>query len=237
MNHPIDLTPAQPVPAAESPRRRAAADACQAQRSRVVRLAGSPSRHAGAIEDRPRWLRRLLCTVGLLPVLLAMAACGPGVGGTGTGESPPPGLVAFGATPQSVCGAGFASALNCPAGTAANPTPAADGTASVRFIDAGQGANLVVEISGNALRLDALCQGLHFNGDWGTTASSGTRFYGSYLLDGSLQRVNATFAVQAVAGSTAGELTATLRDADGRLVLGPLTLRPAPLPLPSPGKC
>lgn len=227
----LPATAAGSTPCAESVR------AGLARHAAPATPAASAAHNGGTAQRRRPWRQRLHGTLGLLPLLMALTACGPGVGGTGTGESPLPGLAAFGATSQPVCGAGFAAALNCPVGTTANPTPAADGTASVRFIDAGQGASLVVEISGNAVRLDALCQGLHFSGDWGSTASSGSRFYGSYLLDGSLQRVNASFAVQAVPGSTTGELTATLRDADGRLVLGPLTLRPAPLPLPSPGKC
>lgn len=237
MNPSDDPTFVLPANAVGPAARPDAAPAALARHAALASPETSAARSGSTAQRRRHWLQSLSGTLGLLPLMMALTACGPGVGGTGTGESPLPGLAAFGATSQPVCGAGFAAALNCPAGTIANPTPSADGTASVRFIDAGQGARLVVEISGNAVRLDALCQGLHFSGDWGTTASGGSRFYGSYLVDGSLQRVNASLAVQAVPGSTTGELTATLQDAEGRLVLGPLTLRPAPLPLPSPGKC
>lgn len=169
---------------------------------------------------------------------IAMAGCGPGTGGTGTGAGID--LADFGAQAASVCSAGFASGLVCGVSTgavASSPAPGLDGTQAVRFIDSVQGARIVVTFDGNGVQVDARCQGLGFAGEWGTTATGDARFYGSYLLDGSLQRVAASLSVQQAAGSVGGSLVATLRDSSGRVVLGPLTLLRAGQPLPAAGPC
>ncbi|MBL0087878.1 MAG: hypothetical protein IPP44_14890 [Ideonella sp.] len=169
-----------------------------------------------------------------------LVACGPGTGGTGTGNDV--GLADFGAVAASVCGASFADGLLClpgATGTASGPSSAIDaqGTQTVRFIDSLQGARIVAQFNANSVVLDARCQGLNFAGDWGVTAQGDARYFGSTLQDGSAQRAPTSLAVEGSGAGSAAKLTATLRDGNGRVLLGPITLVPAPATLPAPGPC
>jgi hypothetical protein len=190
--------------------------------------AAAPARARGG---RAPWA----CAAAIAAFLLA--GCGPGTGGTGTGSEVD--LATFGATAASVCGTGFSANLVCAVGTgsvASAPPVVLDGTQAVRFIDSLQAVHTVATFEANSVQLDARCQALGFAGDWGITATGDARFFGSYLLDGSLQRVPATLAVQE-APDKAGSLVVTVRDGSGRVVLGPLTLLRAGTPLPAAGPC
>ena len=167
------------------------------------------------------------CLAACLAACLAgyLVGCGPGVGGTGTGDSEPL-LQFFSATATSVCGAPFATSLSCAGADAnpgSNPQPAAQGTAVTRFVDQANAANITVTIEANSIVLDARCLGIHFSGDWGIAAASDARFFGSYARDPTAQRTPGSLSVQAT--SKADQLSLTLRDADGRILLGPTTLQ------------
>ena len=103
-----------------------------------------------------RPLSRQLSLLGALmwvPALMsALTACGPGVGGTGTGQSAAE-LVVFGATAASVCAAPLAGSLSCgPNGTTGVTSV---GTEPVRYIDAAGGANILVDFTDNSVHLSA----------------------------------------------------------------------------------
>ena len=154
-----------------------------------------------------------------------LAGCGPGVGGTGTGDSAPL-LQFFNAAIASVCSAPFAASLSCAGSIAvpgATPQPADQGTLVTRFVDQPNAANITVTIEANSIVLDARCLGIHFSGDWGIAAASDARFFGSYARDPTAQRTPGSLSVQAT--SKADQLSLTLRDADGRILLGPTTLQ------------
>ena len=173
------------------------------------------------------------------PALMLAAwlnGCGPGVGGTGTGESAPE-LALFGASTASLCAAPFAASLACVAGGTSSAVGGTilPGTAPLRYIDAAQGAQVVVEIEDHSVRLTAPCQRLGFIGDWGTTASGEARFFGSSLVDGAVKRQPASLSV--ATAQSPGELIAWLRDAEGQTLLGPLTLQRAPQALPPAAPC
>lgn len=174
---------------------------------------------------------------GLALAAALLAGCGPGTGGTGTGSEID--LAAFGAKAASVCGAGFSAGLVCATTTGAvGPAsgPPLEGTQAVRFIDSLQAVRTIATFEANSVQLDARCQGLGFAGDWGTTAKGESRFYGSAIADGALQRVPASLSVEP-AGDKAAGLVVTLRDASGRVLLGPLMLLRAGTPLPIAGPC
>lgn len=156
---------------------------------------------------------------GALAVALALllAACGPGVGGTGTGSVPEPGaagLQFFGATPQNVCSAAFASILGCAAVTGGD-TPVL--TVERHFAAECAAASFV----GDEVTLDALCAGWVFIGRWGLAADGAARFYGLVGADPALPpTVPATLEVQA----QGSDLVLWLRAADGQVLAGPLQL-------------
>lgn len=134
--------------------------------------------------------------------LALLGGCGPGVGGTGTGDgiAAPP---RYAATAAPVCGAPFASALDCP--PASTGSVAAEGTAPVWFADAEPLASTSALFEANGVQLRAPCARLQFSGRWGTSPTVGGRFFGVLTVNG-IDR--------------AGSLQVTL--ADGRLTLVPL---------------
>lgn len=148
--------------------------------------------------------------------LAALQACGPGVGGSGTGQ----GLADFGASAAPLCSSDIASALACPAGTAAPGASASAGSAggsgTVYFADTIDGRRVAVTVQGNSIELSAPCAGISFRGDWGLLAGQAARFYGS-TGDGSAARP-----AQLRASMDAGGLLLTLLDANGNPLLGPV---------------
>lgn len=180
-------------------------------------------------------------TTGLALVLAALVAslsgCGPGTGGTGTGESPTD-LAVFGAASVDLCTAAFAPQLACSTtqpGT--SDTPVTTGTQTVVYADATRSGAVEVDVQGQTLRLRDRCQGLEFVGHWGVAAPNDARFFGSYSVPGSAERMLASLTVQAVAGGDGTHLSVLLRDVAGRTVLGPLALQRVTGPLPLPATC
>ena len=160
-------------------------------------------------------------------VLLWLSACGPGVGGTGTGETGG-GLGSFGALPASVCSGDLASILSCaaPAGAAA-PVP---GATAVFLADTTDGRQVRVTLRGNTVELSAACVRVQFRGEWGAVAAQPARFFGTADIDGTA--TPAALQVQ-VSG---GDVQLTLRDTSGRVLLGPVLVR-AVVTLSPPPTC
>ena len=160
--------------------------------------------------------------------LAIIAACGPGTGGTGTGSTSSP-LDYFGATPANVCTSGPTSALSCPtpANTgsvgAINPPSVANGTYGV-FFSTTEGADINLVLSGNRATLTDRCLSLTFDGDWGTVGNNDARYFGQYTIAGTSTAVLSSLTAQAV-GPDNKSLSVVLRDANGRVVIGPVTLR------------
>jgi hypothetical protein len=141
---------------------------------------------------RLRASRRFLPFLPALPLLAVLTACGPGIGGTGTG-SPEIDLSGFGAQALSVCSASFAARLACGPGTSAGapvaspgptpaPTPApavSAGTGTVVFADTATGREAVWVVEGNRATLSLRCAGQSFSGSWGIDARGNLRFFGT----------------------------------------------------------
>jgi hypothetical protein len=172
-------------------------------------------------------LRAWVASAWLLGALL-LASCGPGVGGTGTGAVA---FTAFGASPAPVCGGSVAPDLACPS-VPAGPVPPG-GTLPVQFVDAA--GQVVLELNDNFAQLDASCQHLHFNGEFGTAGDGSQGFFGSYEINGNGLDVLAALSTTPVAGG--GALTIQLRDEDGQAAVGPVLLQRTTGPLPMPGPC
>jgi hypothetical protein len=162
--------------------------------------------------------------------LAALQACGPGVGGSGTGQ----GLDAFGANAASLCGSDIAPALACPSSTAAPGASAAGntdaGSGTVFFADTVDGRRVAVTVQGNSIELNAPCARISFRGQWGLLAGQAARFYGTNGEGASAQPA------QVRASLASGGLLLTVLDANGDLLLGPVlvTVRATPA---SPGSC
>lgn len=171
-------------------------------------------------------LRRAVLAGALAAALAVLGGCGPGVGGTGTG-----GLTFYGATASTLCTSELAATLVCarsdgnPAAIGA-PATVEEGTAAVHFADHESRAGVLALLQANTVELTVPCRRLRFSGDWGIAAEGDTRFFGSYGESALAGEVPATLQVQAVtAGDGTARLAVTLRDADGRVVLGPVLLQ------------
>jgi len=160
----------------------------------------------------------------LLPLLLAVAACGPGVGGTGTGEGYA--LEFFGAKRASVCSASFAGELKCPSRIVIGPAKLdpAEGSELVLWVDDPAAARVVVRINVSDVDVNALCGGVRFAGTWGETGQGIRRFFGHFTAPGVGDATPGTLDVKTVEG---GGLSYALSDADGRTVFGPVLLQRA----------
>jgi hypothetical protein len=162
---------------------------------------------------------------------LSLAGCGPGVGGTGTGGAA---LTAFGATAASVCGSAFALELGCAQAPAPAPSGAIGssmGTLPVQFVDAS--GRITLDLDGNAATLLSSCLKLRFDGDF-SHAASGDAFFGTVHVDASNGDALASLIAAPASG---GGLTVELRDVDGKMLLGPVVLQRAVVPVPAPSGC
>jgi hypothetical protein len=154
-----------------------------------------------------------LCTAAAL----TLAACGPGVTGTGTGAAV--GLSTFNATEQAVCGAPFAANIGCITTTgSAAPSP----LSGPAYFESGSGAALVRAVfDANGLALTAPCTGFKFDSVWGRSAALGDRFYGAQERDNGATLLAATATVAADGGG----LRITVQDAQAQTLLGPVVLQ------------
>ena len=123
-----------------------------------------------------RSLRSLPSLLLAVVLSLSLVACGPGVGGSGTGDAAVADpLPALGATPQGLCAGELAPLLDCSATAigAASPTP---GTGVVYFIDTIDGRRVLVRLEGNTIELDVPCARLRFSGTWASIGGQAARF-------------------------------------------------------------
>jgi hypothetical protein len=159
---------------------------------------------------------RLLAAVLGACALLLLGGCGPGVGGTGTGETGG-GLETFGAVPAPICSSELASILSCSSttGTAA-PAPSAS---AVLLADTIDGRQVQVTLRGGMVELAAGCLRLQFRGDWGAVAGQTGRFFGTAEVNGTV--TPASLQVQV----NGAEVQLTLRDVASRVLLGPVVVR------------
>lgn len=176
--------------------------------------------------NRSRW-----GLIGALLLAFWLLGCGPGVGGTGTGETN--GLAAFGAAPASICAAEVGGVLGCAPGSGAvSPSPA-PGAAPVLLADATLSPRVQARVQDNAIDLTVPCTGLRFRGQWGEMAGQAPRFFGSTGPDGALQP--ATLQMERGAAGAAS-VSVTLRDVAGVVLLGPTSLLVVPTAA-TPGAC
>jgi hypothetical protein len=174
------------------------------------------------------WLSlRQRAGLGWLATLLAavLAGCGPGVGGTGTGDTGSA-LAYFGASPASLCSSEIAGLVACRYdGTTATAVP---GATPVLLVDAAEGARVRVRLQEDGAELVDACAPLAFRGQWGVIAGQAARFYGHIDPDGA--PAAATLEAQA---SGAG-MQLTLRDGEGRVLLGPVVVTVTAAPPETP---
>lgn len=160
---------------------------------------------------------RLAGGLAALALALLATACGPGVGGSGTGAVPDP-VAAQGAAPAALCESALATALGC-APPAASPTSAPVLASPLVLADAdgSSGASRRVQavIGGEELLFNGSCPPLHFEGRWGRGPDGLLRFYGR-LADGRL--ASATLQLDA-----SGWLL-SLHDTEGLRLFGPQRL-------------
>jgi len=159
--------------------------------------------------------------------MLLFTGCGPGVGGTGTGDAA---FNAFSVSAAPVCNGAIAAELACVSSPAG---PVGTGTLPVQFVDAA--GQVTLDVNGNLARLGASCLRLRFSGEFGMGTGGAQGFYGSYAIDG--KGVDVLAALSAVPLAGGGALTIELRDSDGRVAVGPVLLRRATVPLPAPNPC
>jgi hypothetical protein len=100
----------------------------------------------------------------------------------------------------------------------------------VNFSDTALGGNISVAVAANSVELNERCRKLRFTGDWGITASNDARFFGSYIV-GTQGEAFASLQVQAAPSGTASDLVVVMRDVDGRVLLGPVTLQRVAMPV------
>jgi len=173
---------------------------------------------ASTLRSRARWARALALPAVLLATVLMIAACGPGLGGTGTGATQDA-LEAYGARAAPVCEAAFADLLGCarPAVGAA-PLPASEAR---YFAESAPASRTLLELDGQEAQLRLRCTGLVFVGAFGQVGNEAPRYYGNVIEGGARVRL-ATLQVQR---SGAG-LSLILTDSLGLAVFGPQLLLP-----------
>lgn len=150
-----------------------------------------------------------------------LVGCGPGVGGSGTGETGQA-VADFGAVAAPVCGAAFASRLNCAPNAGGGAAPAAGVTAPLTFVDVATGGQISATLQANGIVLEARCQRLRFSGEWAVDGTGDARYYGTLTDENSgLSQLASLSVAEAEAG-----LQVLLRAFNGSVVLGPVVLRP-----------
>jgi hypothetical protein len=174
-----------------------------------------------------------LQTLALATLTALLVACGPGVGGTGTGASSA--LDTFGASAASVCTGELAALLSCPpASSTAAPAPVS-GAPPVVLADRTPNPRVELVLLGNQAELLAPCAGLRFRGDWGLLAGQAARYYGT--SDRGTTGTDASAAPASLSVQLLGaEVQVTVRDFAGQVLLGPVLLGVVPGAAP-PGSC
>jgi len=172
--------------------------------------------------------RAMLCAL-----VLSLAACGPGTGGTG-GDSADY-LWLAGAKATSVCTAPFQGLLVCPAGPSASEDR--QGTKSIQYASATPDADMLLSFDTSKVVLQRGCPKLDYSGEFGVLPNGEGMFFGSYTSTGQVEHVAANLSVKAGTGAAADQLVMELRATDGRLLLGPVMLKRVEAPRQAPLAC
>jgi len=177
---------------------------------------------AGALVDKTlgalRWLAGAVAVLAVLAALLSLAACGPGLGGTGTGATQDA-LSAYGAREVPVCQSEFADAIGCtPASAGAAPLPA---TESRFFAETTPTSRALLTLDGQEALLQLRCLNLVFAGAFGQIGADTPRYFG-VVTEGGRRITLATLQVQ----RSATGLTLTLVDSTGQTLFGAQALSP-----------
>jgi hypothetical protein len=98
------------------------------------------------------------------------------------------------------------------------------------------GADINLVLSGNRATLNDRCLGLTFEGDWATAGGNDSRFFGQYTAGANGAATLSSLTAQTI-GADNKSLSVTLRDANGRVVIGPVTLRRSIVPTSNPAAC
>lgn len=163
-------------------------------------------------------LAGLLWALSLVWVL-SLSACGPGVGGTGTGNglnAGAVGLAEFNATAAEVCVTPLAAVLGC-------ESVGGSGTGTLTSQRLFTGTCAAASFDGDGVELDVLCDGLYFSGLWGVDNGGRAAYYG-LAGDDPMLAVAEPATLEVVAQE--GLLQLTLRAADGSVLAGPLVVSP-----------
>ena len=187
---------------------------------------------------RSRLVRSLSAFVTLgrrwrLTVLLAqaclLAACGPGVGGTGTGlSSVADALLAFGAQATSACAPDASSSSACTASS--GPGSPTGQPPTGLWLNTAPGARVRLDAQGDSVTLEKRCTQERFVGQWATSPALGARYYGIFGAEGQ-PGVAASLSVRSAEPSI---LTLELRGLDDNLLLPTLTVQRYDAPPPEP---
>lgn len=168
-----------------------------------------------------------------LSVLLVLASgCGPGSGGTGGGGDSDY-LWLAGAKATSVCSADFRALLVCP--TEPTATEDRQGTKPIQYASNLPDADMLVSFDTSTVVLQRGCPKLDYSGEYGVLPNGDSMFFGSYTTSGQVEHAAANLHFKA--GASAGELVMELRATDGRLLLGPVTLKRVEAPRTAPRIC
>jgi hypothetical protein len=176
-------------------------------------------KHLHPSTNRPhRRPHRWALTMVAFSALLLLAACGPGVGGTGTGQEH--GAVDFGALATPVCTSNLADSLNCPPEVNGMRPPV--GSLPLLLADATPPRRATGRIDGSRLELSLYCEGWSFYGEWGVAMREPDgRFYGTGRGPGG--RVQP--AVLVLQKRDGGGFQALLQDANGQALVPPVQLQ------------
>jgi hypothetical protein len=165
----------------------------------------------------------------LVAMLLLLAGCGPGLGGTGTGEAPVPGAnVPGGFSASSLCDEPLGAALGCAPGATASGSPGST------WVDTITGGQRQLQTLGNAATWRDNCAALLLDGVWGRDGAGTLRYWGSTLADGASEREPGSLAL---ALQPDGSLVAQRFDAADQAVGAALPLRRARVGDPPPAPC
>ncbi len=180
-----------------------------------------------AVRPRPRWMV-ITAAAWLCLQALLLAACGPGVGGTGTGlTSAADGLQAFGAQ-AAACAPGAAVSPACPAASGLGST--GDNPPAELWLDTAPGARWRLEVQGDTVTLERRCTQERFKGLWGSSPALGARYFGVFGAE-AVPGVAASLGVRTGEG---GSLVLELGGLDERLLLPSVTVQRQSGTLPAP---
>lgn len=163
-------------------------------------------------------------STALLAAVLAalLSACGPGVGGTGTGAEFEPSSPSGALSPQALCASDLAPLLQCAGG-------ALEGTQPAWWADGSAARDLQVRLEGQSAELVSACSGWQFSGRWSAAPGQAPRFHGTLVAAPGAAAQPASLA--AVRQGT--EVQLQLFDAAGQALGAPRLLQAVAGPLPA----